>query len=104
MPFRIQRKRSRNWRKPPHARIVDRTTKFGNPYAVGDAGVPDRATAVSLYEHDLLTGTLRGYKRLDLLITAEMIRAELRGLDLCFPCELNGEPCHADILLKVANL
>jgi hypothetical protein len=63
MPRRIQRKRTRGWVKPEGVRVVDRTTIFGNPYKVGEPGVPDQATAVRLYERDLLAGNLRGYRR-----------------------------------------
>jgi hypothetical protein len=103
IPARIKKERKRGSRKPESARVVDRTSKFGNPYKVGEPGVPDRATAVQLYERDLLAGTLRGYKRPKVLITIEMIRSELRGHDLARSCELDGQPCHADVLLKIAN-
>jgi hypothetical protein len=34
-------------RKPTRARVVDRRSYYGNPYKVGSAGVPDRATATA---------------------------------------------------------
>jgi hypothetical protein len=76
---------------------------FGNPYKVGDPGVPDRVTATRLYERDLLAGNLRGYKRPNVVITVEIVQDELRGFDLACFCELEGEPCHADVLLAIAN-
>jgi hypothetical protein len=103
MPRRIQRKRTGDWVKPEDVRVVDRTTIFGNPYRVGDSGVPDRATATRLYERDLLAGNLRGYKRPSVVITVELVQDELRGFDLACFCELDGEPCHADVLLAIAN-
>jgi hypothetical protein len=103
MPRRIQRKRTRGWVKPEGVCIVDRATIFGYPYKVGDPGVPDQATATRLCERDLLTGNLRGYKRPNVVITVEIVQDELRGFDLACFCELNGEPCHADVLLANAN-
>lgn len=35
MPKRIQRSRKKGWRKPEGAVIVDRTSRFGNPFAIG---------------------------------------------------------------------
>jgi hypothetical protein len=103
MPRRIQRKRTRGWVKPEGVRIVDRTTIFGNPHKVGEPGVPDRATATRLYERDLLSGHLRGYKRPNVVISVEIVQDELRGFDLACFCEVDGEPCHADVLLAIAN-
>ena len=34
-PQRIQRHRRKGWRKPEGAVIVDRTSRYGNPYRVG---------------------------------------------------------------------
>lgn len=34
MPVRLQRKRQAGWRKPENAVIVDRTSRWGNPYVV----------------------------------------------------------------------
>lgn len=104
MPKRFQSRRITGWRKPPGSHVVSRSSIFGNPFIVGSPGIPDRATAVRLYESALLNGTLTGYKRPNLLITIPMIQAKFRGCDLGCPCELNGEPCHADVLLKYANM
>ena len=102
MPERIQLRRSRGWRKPPGAVVVARPSRWGNPYAVGRPGdhgpVGDRAHAVELYRA-LLTGSP------ELCAAA---RAELAGRDLACWCPLqdaagNRGPCHADVLLEIAN-
>jgi uncharacterized protein DUF4326 len=95
MPSRIQRKRTPGRVKPEGVHIVDRTTIFGNPYKVGDPGVPDQATATRPYERDLLTGNLRGYKRPNVVITVETVQEELRGFDLAWFCETQRRamPC-----------
>ena len=53
-----------------------------------------RAEAVRRYREDLLAGRL--------LITVADVKQQLRGADLACYCPLN-EPCHADVLLEVAN-
>jgi hypothetical protein len=76
---------------PKGAIVVSRPTKWGNPYK------PDkmsRATAVAAYRRDLLGGKLR--------VGVEDARRELKGHDLACWCSLDG-PCHADVLLEVAN-
>lgn len=73
---------------PANTVFVGRPSMWGNPFKVGDPGVPDRATAVECFEG--LYGMIDG---LD----------ELRGKDLACWCPLD-EPCHADILLEWANM
>jgi Domain of unknown function (DUF4326) len=58
-PRRMQRRRTAGWHKPTGSVIVDRTSRWGNPFAVGrpagplapnpDEVVADRARAVALY-------------------------------------------------------
>jgi Domain of unknown function (DUF4326) len=93
-PRRIQLSRRRGWRKPPGAVVVARPTKWGNPFVVDKDR--SRAEAVALYEAALRRddGTLR--------FRAADVRRELAGRDLACWCPLD-EPCHADVLLRVAN-
>lgn len=127
-PQRIQLSRAKGWRKPAGAVVVSRPSKWGNPFLIRrvqcpspaggmcwsvtdgrgltrdclDTEVRARQLAVELYE--LHTGTFCNYE-LDL----DEVRAELAGRDLACWCPLldtegNRVPCHADILLKLANL
>ena len=90
MPKRIQRSRKKGWRKPEGAVIVDRTSRWGNPFKVGDLGIPDNAAAVEAFEHYTnISGT------------ADDI-SKLQGKDLICFCTLD-QPCHADVLLRLAN-
>jgi Domain of unknown function (DUF4326) len=91
-PKRIQRHRSKGWRKPDGAIIVTRWTKWANPFMIGEAGIPDAKTAVNLYRRFL---TIPGNPLIALL-------RELRGRTLICYCK-PGHPCHADILLELAN-
>ena len=88
---------------PPNAKAIDRRSDWGNSYKVGSLGVPDRATAARLYKRDLLAGTLRGYRTKRPLSVADAIK-ELRGFDLvCSGCKIDGQACHGDVLLGIAN-
>lgn len=109
-PKRIQLRRTAGWRKPEGAINVARPTKWGNPFRaettltvsefkpVGDGGVLvdhlvgcDERLAVELYRQHIL-GTFG----------LEQIRAELGGHDLACWCAADA-PCHADVLLELAN-
>jgi hypothetical protein len=111
MPNRIQRKRSRGWRMPKGARYVGRGDReaWGNPFRVGDEAfittVPAAEgvgfacsmpitpqLAVDLYRAWLLARPT----------AVEAAREDLAGLDLACWCPLD-QPCHADVLLEVAN-
>ena len=92
MPKRVQLSRRKGYRKPEGAISVARPSRWGNPYRVGP--LMSRQEAVDLYRRDLLTGRLPyGIGR---------VKAYLRGHDLGCYCPI-GEPCHADVLLELAN-
>lgn len=103
MPRRVQMTRSKPWRKDyPDAVIVARPSKWGNPFRVGDRVITakggykkirDRAQAVELFR--------RRFERWRGSYSAEIIH-ELRGKDLACWCPLD-QPCHADVLLEIAN-
>lgn len=106
-PQRIQRKRGKGWRMPKGAVYVGRLPKglagWGNPFVVGtpdNGGNLTRAEAVRQYRTALLEGRLQ--------YSVAQVRAELAGRDLACWCPLEDEhgqrvPCHADVLLDVAN-
>ena len=87
---RIQLKRLKGWRMPEGAVKVSRPGPWGNPFKVGED--MDAAKAVRLFETYLS-------ERPDLV---ERARRELRGHDLACWCK-PGAPCHAYVLLRVAN-
>lgn len=76
----------RGRRVNPGAVYVGRPSKWGNPFR------GERREVIRKYEAWLLT------ERPDLVAAA---RQELRGRDL--ECWCAPRPCHADILLRVAN-
>lgn len=95
MPQRIQRKRVKGWKMPANAVYVGRPTKFGNPYSTTPESRLDaysRCEAIEFYKVYL--------ERNPQLV--EDAKRELRGKDLACFCK-EGEPCHADYLLIIAN-
>jgi hypothetical protein len=122
LPARIQRRRTAGWRlvdatsNPNGAKIVDRTTRWGNPFRVG-VDADDRAHATALFrewlEHDSAAaldpyGSAKYRQEMSDLREWMLARAaELAGLDLACPCDPPepGEPdhCHAAVLLKLSN-
>lgn len=105
-PQRIQLRRVRGWRMPENTVKVDRSTRWGNPWPVGEWGplgrkAPDAEGAVGLFRAMLEDPEMRaaaGYP-------ADL--SPLRGLHLACWCPLPapGRPdhCHAAVLLVVAN-
>lgn len=109
MPQRLQRRRVRGWRLPPGAKIVDRTSRYGNPFTIADAeaeGFAYPQLAVVELHAAWLDGegddvyVVRG-RRFDRGWVLNHLY-ELRGRDLACPCE-PGTPCHADSLIALAN-
>jgi hypothetical protein len=86
VPERIQLKRTKGWKLPPNTVKVDRTTRWGNPYKIGTCLIPDAQAAVEAFEANLPLGDF----------------FQLRGKNLACWCK-PGTPCHADVLLRVAN-
>jgi hypothetical protein len=88
-PVRVQLRRSKGWRMPPNTVKVDRTTKWGNPFAGRGDGPSWRSAAVEAFR-------LENHRR------PASDFAEIRGRNLACWCPLDGL-CHADVLLKLAN-
>lgn len=86
-PKRIQLRRTKGWRKPANTVVVSRPSIWGNPFTIVEHG---RDGAVALYRQ-MLAG--RGHLKL---------RRDLQGKNLACWCPLD-KPCHADVLLELAN-
>lgn len=105
MPKRIQQKRTKGWRKPEGAVSVARPSKWGNPYTLEWARGYWAGYAVT--ESDLRSEVVTCFRNDRLFLDCDYpsiatIRAELRGKDLMCWCPLDL-PCHADVLLELAN-
>lgn len=113
-PVRIQRKRTKDWRMPEGAVYVGRPSIWGNPFSVGLAGgavLPQgrkpqardwRAAAAAEFRAALNGPTSRNLRLFEAYPSDEEIRLHLAGRDLACWCPLD-QPCHADVLLEVAN-
>ncbi|MEV4521438.1 DUF4326 domain-containing protein [Micromonospora tulbaghiae] len=115
MPQRIQRQRTKGWRMPENTVYVGRPTRFGNPFRVGvDFCGP---TIQCLYSPAELVAKFREWVTADtlhpLFWDKELVEAHvaikvalagrvLSGKDLACWCPLD-QPCHADVLLEIAN-
>jgi len=114
-PVRIQRLRTKGWRMPPDAVYVGRPSRWGNPWRVvrqprswHDEYARRHPHAVYNPNERSFLGTFdseerarywaaQGFRRdFDGDVTA------LRGKDLACWCPLD-QPCHADVLLELAN-
>jgi uncharacterized protein DUF4326 len=101
MPERIQLKRTKGWKMPPNTVKVDRSTPWGNPWPIGKCGPLGRTAfdalgAVGFFEAMFTDPDMKaaaGYP--DGL-------GLLAGKNLACWCPLT-QPCHADVLLKIAN-
>ena len=113
-PYRIQRQRTKGCRMAENTVYVGQGTKWRNPWEVtphedGRATVTDpisctafesvpaaAAHAVSSFRWQLLNHpNVLGF-------TETEARAELAGKNLACSCPLD-QPCHADVLLEIAN-
>ena len=92
-PARIQRSRAKGWRMPENTVYVGRPSYWGNPYEC-DSQSKDRAYLVRLFRAYLNRHEQSEMRR--------RIKSELRGKNLACWCPPDA-PCHADVLLEIAN-
>lgn len=107
MPERIQLKRTKGWRMPENTVKVDRTTKWGNPFAPGKCGPLgrepiDAVGAVGFFTDMLRDNQMREAARFPFDLSP------LRGKNLACWCPVinslgDYSPCHADVLISLAN-
>jgi hypothetical protein len=106
VPKRIQFRRVKGWRKPQNTVIVTRPSRWENPYIIRPIlepqteiqsgrrtyiAVPTREEAVRRFRDEHMTPDRR-----------EQAKRELKGKDIACYCKLD-EPCHADVLIEIAN-
>ena len=132
-PRRIQLTRAKGWRMPENTVIVDRRTRWGNPFdfrpsvhswtalSYGCRGdrpgrheasvkafrewvdVPE-GKVCALLERQVKFGPVSVAPKVSagMAPSTEEIRTHLRGKNLACWCK-PGTPCHADVLLEIAN-
>jgi len=108
---RIQLRRTKGWRMPANTVKVDRTTLFGNPFAIEDYG-HDRAVALhrSWIKGKLRETGISAARRQMLKEQRKRVLSALptlRGKNLACWCRLpelgQRDNCHAATLLEMAN-
>lgn len=125
-PVRIQLRRTKGFRLQEVSRAtngllavrVDRATRWGNPFRIGEeylvtksidpktgweneitVSAPNAEAAKQLYGIALMSHEMREHYGLP---SPEEVVRELRGKNLACWCK-PGTPCHADVLLEMAN-
>ena len=112
-PIRVQLSRAKGWRMPPNTVKVDRSTKWGNPFTIPlaiESGYATRETAQAFVVEcfrDWLGSNQQGRywwqgpesDRRRAFFTEHI--TDLRGKNLA--CWCKDSPCHADVLLELAN-
>lgn len=108
-PQRIQLKRTKGWRKPEGAVVVSRPSQWGNPFAPGNiyrfvtingvyfGSVESKEHAAELFREWFMHSDSENGRA-----ARDLAREELAGKSLACWCPLD-QPCHADVLLEVAN-
>lgn len=115
MPDRITLSRTKGWKMPPNTVKVDRSTIWGNPWRLEEFYRPGYNTtadaqieAVRRFRAALAGFYLNGSHCPPRAHPASRIGRilrhlpELRGKNLACWCK-PGTPCHADVLLELAN-
>jgi len=105
-PRRIQRSRAKGWKMPDNTVYVGRGSKWGNPFTIkaAESAGYTRKGAVSAFQ-DWLDGNPWAcgkdrYEDSRQAILDNLI--DLHGKNLACWCPLD-QPCHADVLLELAN-
>ena len=89
IPKRLQMSRAKGWSKPSDAVYVGRPTRWGNPFRVGMSLCETIEDTVTAFRAVAADGGIADIEY-------------LRGKDLLCWCR-PGAPCHADVLLELAN-
>ncbi len=110
MPKRIQRRRVKGWRMPENAVYVGRPSAHRNPWRMVNCGC--YGWMVQDQVRNWYPSSERVARRFAVWKFRKWMRGEfaqrrlavkdLRGKDLACWCKI-GDPCHADILLEIAN-
>ena len=111
-PQRIKLERRKGWRLQEVSKAlnglpavkVDRSTKWGNPLRAGMWRDYTKKSAVRDFEKYInREPSVRTFENaFGAPPSKEKIREQLKGKNLACWCDLD-EPCHAEILLEIAN-
>lgn len=120
VPIRIQLSRKKGWRMPENTVHVGRPTRWGNPYDVRRYGLDlslamFRNTAQGIWDCKLIPANAHQLSWIEWMYEdhqkwckrigqhpIEAMWQDLTGKNLACWCALD-KPCHADILIELAN-
>lgn len=102
-PVRIQRRRTKGWKMPPNTVYVGRPSIYGNPYYISD-----NCQHLSWFRADLLKEaaavggpTDKSHEWSEHFWRMSRSLYLIKGKNLA--CWCPPGPCHADVLLELAN-
>ncbi len=106
-PQRIQRQRTKGWRMPPDTVYVGRPSRWGNPFEASALGLQGALSAYVVHLSAYFGWEARMFRRAFYPLPVESTAfrewiAPLRGKHMACWCPLD-QPCHADVLLELAN-
>ena len=120
-PHRVQRSRARGWKMPDNAVCVDRSTPFGNPFPIAKGTSRSMGATKPIWQIGTWEGPAMWFRDTKEEAAALSVKAfkawierprqqklrdkarvALRGKNLACWCTLD-QPCHADVLLEIAN-
>lgn len=97
MPERIQLSRRKGWRKPENTVVVARPSKWGNPWRVGtDAQVETPFFHEQMRDGEAYVRQIEMTPALAVELYRQTVDPDLARVEL-------DQPCHADVLLELAN-
>ena len=99
-PVRVQLSRKKGWKMPPNTVSVARPGHWGNPYALGMPAPSWMGIPVL----DTIERVVEAHRNMVLTLPGKVceVRTFLHGKNLACWCPLD-KPCHADVLLEIAN-
>lgn len=109
-PERVQLSRRKGWKMPPNTVKVTRPGPWGNPFVVNPRVTPGGRTGGTYHSVPSVEDAVACYREMFSCDSPEGSRGHwlqtnlhhLRAKNLACWCKL-GEPCHADVLLELAN-
>ena len=106
-PVRVQLRRTKGWRMPPDTVKVDRSTEWGNPFVIGETypiveadGSGEPIGESKIENAADAVAAFRPWCEETMAVWGDL--EPLRGKNLACWCRLD-QPCHADVLLELAN-
>lgn len=82
---------------------VGRPSKWGNPFKIGAPYLDINGNKTNITPQDAVEFFKHGIEDEFIGFTKDQIKKELAGKNLSCWCK-EGQPCHADILIELANV